>query len=458
MTTGTSRHNGFTARLLSMFVVTILLFSIPAISVADASIDLSIDLSILEVPPQPQPVSEVLRQLLSDTLADVLIGDDGASELLASDPGEVAEAIRTGINIVIEPKGYAVTDLRLDLEASPIKAELTLKPVGWTESDSHAVGGVVLTFEPGNLDAFWISRISERLNSDPGYIEFFGGYLIGLPTQAVDSNWALQIVRPYIESENSANSLLPSYSVDYDIVIDQMATVTLTFHPKGDLVERIRPRMYSFTLLNVVMDRFRERLLAAADFIEGIPRDEIELAKDEIEARLSEAIENDSLAEDLDAYASIQIELLDYEPVVVVDVRIESRRYDTSVETFIDFGNEALDSSEIQCRLGFLVTRGVEIFTNLNYFTNDSALDTDVGLGLRPYKGSFVGIGYDLDREFVKYYAEQDLYPGLSLRAEIFEEDTLNEFGMVYQFQQYIAAGAFTNGDNEFWARAIFSL
>jgi len=454
MKTVTSRHIGFTARLLSMFVLTILLFSIPAIAGADASIDLSVH----EVPPQPQPVSEVLKQLLSDTLADVLIDDDGASELLASDPGEVAEAIRTGINIVIEPKGYNVTDLQLDLDSSPIRAELTLKPVGWTESDSHAVTGVEIRLEPGNLDAFWISRISERLNSDPGTAGFYESYLLGLPTQAVDSNWALQIVLPYIDTENPADRLLPSYSVDYDITLGTTAIVTLTFHPKGDIIERIRPRMYSFTLLNVVMDRFRERLLAATDFIEGMPRDEIELAKDEIEARLSEAIENDSLAKDLDAYASIEIELLDYEPVIVVDARIESRRYDTSVEAFIDFGNEARDSSEIQCRLGFLVTRGVEIFTNLNYFTNDSTLDTDVGLGLRPYRGSFVGIGYDLDHEFMKYFAEQELYPGLNLRAEIFEEDTLNEFGMVYQFQQYIAAGAFTNGDNEFWARAIFSL
>ena len=454
MTAKTSRHIGFTARLLSMFVLTILVFSIPAVSRGESAIDLSIN----EVPPQPQPVSEVLRKLLSDTLSDVLIGDDGASDLLASDPDEIAEAIRTGINIVIEPKGYNVTDLQLDLEASPIKAELTIKPVGWTESDARAVNGVEIKLEPGNLDAFWISRISERLNNDPGTARFYESYLLGLPTQAVDSNWALQIVLPYIDTENPADSLLPSYSVDHEITLGTIAIVALTFHPKGDIIERIRPRMYSFTLLNVVMDRFRERLLAAADFIEGMPRDEIELAKDEIEARLSEAIENDSLAKDLDAYASIQIELLDYEPVVVVDAGIESHRYDTSLEAFIDFGNEARDSSEIQCRLGFLITRGVEIFTNLNYFTNDSALDTDVGLGLRPYRGSFIGIGYDLDRESLKYFAEQELYPGLNFRAEVFEEDTLNEFGMVYQFQQYIAAGAFTNGDNEFWARAIFSL
>jgi len=100
----------------------------------------------------------------------------------------------------------------------------------------------------------------------------------------------------------------------------------------------------------------------------------------------------------------------------------------------------------------------VEVFVNLNFFTNDNTLETDVALGFRPGRGTFTGFGYDLEREAGKYFFEQEISRGLVLRGEIFEDDQFNEFGMTYQFQQYLSGGFYTNGDNEFWARAIFTL
>jgi hypothetical protein len=128
------------------------------------------------------------------------------------------------------------------------------------------------------------------------------------------------------------------------------------------------------------------------------------------------------------------------------------------LENFIDFGNESRDSAEVQSRFGVLLARGIEVFVNLNYFTNDSTLETDIALGLRPARGTFAAVGYDVEREGMKYFFEQRLNPGLMLRSEIFEDDALNEFGMTYQFQQYVSGGVFTNGDNEYWVRAIFTL
>jgi len=454
MTKGTSKYiPGITITIAMLLSVTFF-FVLP--NKADANDQ--IDLIIHSVPAQPAPVADVLEALLADTIADVLFDCENSHDLLESDPVALAEAIRTGLNIVIEPKGYQITDLDLNLESDPPGAELTVRPVMWTEDNPRAVTDVAVSIDPGNLDAFWITRLSDRLADAPEVSGVYRQYLLGLPTHAVDTDWALQIVLPYIFAEDPAHAVFRDYAIFYDVTIDSTAIVTLSFEPRGDLIERIRPRMYSLTLLNVLMDRFRERLFAEADFIEGMPRAEILMAAEDIEARLSDAITNDPLARDLNAYASVIIQDIENEPVILIDAVIESRTFDMSLETFIDFGNEARDSTEIQARAGYLLTRGIEVFTQLNYFTNDSELKTDVGLGLRPHRGSFVGIGYDLDREFWKYFVDQELYPGLNIRAEIFEDDEFNEFGMIYQFQQYIAGGAFTNGDNEFWVRAIFAL
>ena len=150
--------------------------------------------------------------------------------------------------------------------------------------------------------------------------------------------------------------------------------------------------------------------------------------------------------------------MLPDEPVLRIDVIVESRLYDLQLETFVDFGNEYHDSAEIQARFGLLAARGIEALVNLNFFTNDLTLETDVALGLRPASGTFVAIGYDLERESPKYFFEQEFTTGLILRGEIFEHDLLNEFGACYQFQQYLSVGMFTNGDNEYWVRAIFKL
>jgi hypothetical protein len=158
------------------------------------------------------------------------------------------------------------------------------------------------------------------------------------------------------------------------------------------------------------------------------------------------------------AYASIRITIPENEPVAVIDAVVESEVYDLELETFVDFGNESRDSAEVQGRIGVLLARGIEVFANLNYFTNDNTLETDIALGLAPVREVFLAVGYDLERDAPKYFFGLDVAPGLRLRGEIFEEDTLNEFGLTYQFQQYFSAGFFTNADNEFWVRAIFTL
>ena len=417
-----------------------------------------VDVRITGEPPLPQPISDELRDIFADTLSDVLFAEDVTPEQMSANSSEIAEAIRTGANVLIEPRGYTVAALTLDFAASPVIAEFLVHPVGWTPENPASVVDVDVSLGAG-LDSFWIEKFGGRIDENKAmFRDAYRPCLVGLPVYASNRDWALDIVLPALAAADPSPSIFPDFEIQRNVEIGPVATVIITLVPKGDIVELIRPRMYSQTLYNIILDRLRERLLAETDFIEGMPRAEIDAADDEIAAHLEEALERDPLMEQFHAYASVTVVTLPLEPVARVDATVESLSYHLWLETFVDFGNEARDSAEVQSRFGVLLARGLEVFVNLNYFTNDSTLETDLAFGLRPARGTFAAIAYDLEREAPKYFVEQQLDPGLMLRGEIFEDDALNEFGITYHFQQYLSGGVYTNGDNEYWVRAIFTL
>jgi hypothetical protein len=420
----------------------------------------SVEVRISGDPALPGPIESELRDIFGDTLSEVLLS--GSIEELRQSPStEVAGAIRTGINIVIEPKGYSVGELELDLESEPIKAEFLVHPVGWTATDPHAVTDLSIRLSGEGLEEFWQERLGARLAENEQAIkEAYSRNLAGLPAAALEPSWALDLVVPHLAESDPAAAIFPDFAIRHEVTLGSTAEVTLFLTPVGDLVELIRPRMYSRTLYNLILDRYRERLLAASRFIEGMPKPEIEAASEEIASKLKSALEEDELSKRLNAEVEIEVGVLQDsdDPVALLTVTVESLSYDMECETFVDFGNESRDSTEIEARLGVLFTRNVEAFVNFNYFTNDTTLRTDVALGVLPWRDAFVAVGYDTDRKAAKYFFSQTLSPGLRVRGEIFQQDDLNEFGMTYQFQQYISAGVYTNGNNEYWVRGILRL
>ena len=411
-------------------------------------------------PPTADPIRDELTDILTDTLINVLFESDGSDELLRLDLREVAEGIRTGINVVIESKGYSIGELTLDLDSDPPGVDFVVHPVGWTPDDPHVTTGVAVQLDESQFTGFWYERLGRLLNeNNQQFEEEYGKYLKGLPLLVSDRDWILGLVIPALEVDDPAPSIFQGFSVTHSVDISQPdVIVTLHLEARMDTIELIRPRMYSHTLYNVILDRFRERVNAEAGIMVGMPRNLVEDSLDELSDYIRKAIEDDDLAQSLNAYANVVIVVMPIEPVVRVDANVESRDYDLHLETFVDFGNESSNSTEVQARFGFLAFRGLEAFVNFNIFTNDLTLETDVALGIRPTRGTFAAVGYDLERKALKYFVEQEFTTGFLLRGEIFEDDALNEFGLSYQVQQYMSVGMFTNGDNEVWVRGIFTL
>ena len=424
-----------------------------------ASAEEQVEVRIKAVPPLPEIVQSRLSDILNATLTDILFDGESSKDLRSSDPAEVASGIQTGINILIEPKGYTVESLHLDLASTPLIADFILHPTGWTVDNPHAVKDVKVSLSDKGLGPFWTQRFRKRLGDNSAAIlDSYRRFLVGLPDHALDPEWALNLVLPDMKKSDPATGVFSDFKIEYSVTLGPVAEVDLSLEPSGNLVELIRPRMYSRTVCNLIMDRFRERLLASADFIEGMPKAEVSAASDEIAAAVAAKLDEDSLARRFGAHATCKAVVLPEEPVVMITAAIESRLYDLGLEGFVDFGNESRDSPEIEGRVGVLMGEHFEFFVNLNYFTNDSTLETDLAIGLIPVDGTFVAVGYDLSRKDLKYFFQHTLGNSFRLRGEVFKNDDLNEFGLTYQFQQYLSAGVFSNGNNEFWVRGIVRL
>jgi hypothetical protein len=438
----------------------ILFIFIFAANPADSNAESSVNARLTFDPPTAAPITAELTDILTDTLNNVLFDSGESTDFLGLDAVQIAEGIKTGINVVIEPKGFTVGVLTLDFDFEPTVAEVLLHPVGWSLEDPKVTESVIVQLDETEFGPFWHNQLSRKLQDNNQLLtEAYGNCLIGIPLIVSDRNWISGLVTPALEQSDPAQSIFEGFEVTRTIDISKPeAVVTLHLEAKTDVIELIRPRMYSQTLYNLVLDRFRERVNAEAGIIVGMPRNVVEDSLEGLSEYIQNAIDADNLAIRLDAYSIVTLVVMPAEPVVRVDVIVESRLYDLHLETLIDFGNETSDSTEVQARFGFLAFRGLEAFVNFNIFTNDLTVESDVAIGVRPTRGTFAAVGYDLEREAFKYFVEQEFTPGFILRGEIFEDDTLNEFGLSYQLQQYMSAGVFTNGNNEYWVRGIFTL
>lgn len=345
------------------------------------------------------------------------------------------------------------------MRADPISAKFLVHPVGWTESDPHAVTDVAIQLDSEELGQFWVDKLGARLSANSESLKAaYRKLLVGLPSQASDQQWALNIVLPHLSDNDPAAALFPDFEIQHSVTLAPTATVTLKLKPKGELVQLVRPRMYSRTLFNLVLDRLRERLLAESGFLVGMPKSEITAFSKDIDSSLTVSLDKDPLADSLNAGFTIEISVLKDEPVALITAVVESRSFDTSIEGFIDFGKQKSNATEFQDRFGVMIMSGTEIFVNLDYFTNNNTIDTDFALGFLPGKDTFAAVGYDMKRKAQKYFFQQSFSHAFKLRGEIFKDNELNEFGLTYQFQQYLSGGVFTNADDKFWVRAIIKL
>ncbi|MCK4719029.1 hypothetical protein KAU08_00145, partial [bacterium] len=203
-------------------------------------------------PSAPAPLFYELNDIFTDTLTRVLTEDKVNGALSTLDPAVIADGIKTGLNVLLQPKGFWVGSLTLDFDSPPVTADITIYPVGWTEEDPQVTDSVTIHLDETGLDPFWLDRMNARLSENETRLKnYYNVYLVNLPLNVIDRDWLLGLVLPDLVETDPAPDIFHGFSVSHTIDISNPEVLlTLRLEPDTRVIELIRTRMYSHTLYN----------------------------------------------------------------------------------------------------------------------------------------------------------------------------------------------------------------
>jgi hypothetical protein len=314
----------------------------------------------------PEQVRAKIINTLTQTLERVLLDKDGKSiESYLKAREEIESRIIRGLNIVFEPKGYAVDSLDLDF-AETTHADFVVKPFGKYVSD------VAFEIDTGNFHSFW----KERFESI------------------------------FISSETRMS--------DYYVQVG--------LEPLEPVAKTLRVRAYSRSVFQLVLEPVKELVTSHSNIIVGIPHSWLENAKSEIENEFARIVSADSLSKKLDLHTICRLYFLERDPdAAYLDVKTESGTWRLSAEMMIDIGNNE-NPNEFESHLGIMLGSMFECFAMVNFFPDEISFHPDVGIGIYPFVGTFIAGAWDIDNGKMKIHAHQHLTRDTRIEAEIFSD------------------------------------
>lgn len=417
-------------------------------------------LTIAFEPPAPEPIQDSLYSVISATLQDVLIDQQpGGVSTLRRHKEQVSLALKEGLNVVLEPKGFSVRVIDLDIAYSTT-AEIEIVPAGGAQSEpGPVVTALVIELSLDEIHEIWRPVFIHNLEAVRDDAEsYYSKYILGLPLAVSDKSFIFNAINPHINNTEPLKDAFPYYSIRNDLDIAGTSLLTVSLSDPENPIRRLRVRMAGDTIPNFVLDRLREAITSESDVVVGMPRDLAQANLDMIGEYFASLVESEEAAEFFDAEAKVRFRYDDEDDSLIAICEVRSGIYDLNLRGYIDFGLEDADSSEVEGRFGYFVNRHFELMFVLNLFTNDMTLEPDVLLGWRPKEGTFIAGGYDLEAKGRKFFFSQNLGENFFCEGEIFAEDDRNQFGILYRFHQYFSGGLYATGDGDYWFRATFRL
>lgn len=401
----------------------------------------------------PQQVRAKIINTLTQTLERILLDKSGNSiENYRGAREEIESSIIKGLNIVFEPKGYAVDSLNLDF-AETTRADFVVKPFGKYVSD------VAFEIDTRNFHSFWKDRFeSIFISSETRMSDYYTKLLKGLPVNAEDSDWAFNQVLGDIQNKSMLNEMFEDMRIDVDVRIGETAVVQVGLEPLEPVAKTLRVRAYSRSVFQLVLEPVKELVTSHSNIIVGIPHSWLENSKSEIESEFSRIVSEDPLSKKLDLHTICRLYFLERDPdAAYLDVKTESGTWRLSAEMMIDIGNSD-NPNEFESHLGIMLGSMFECFAMVNFFPDEISFHPDAGIGIYPFVGTFIAGAWDIDNGKTKIHAYQYLTRDTRIEAEIFsDEDKQDQYGFVYKPFQYVSFGLFTDGDEDYWLRAAFA-
>ncbi len=401
----------------------------------------------------PEQVKAKIINTLTQTLERVLLDKDGKSiENYLKVKDKIELNIIEGLNIVLEPKGYAVDSLDLDF-AETTHADFVVKPF------RKYVLDVAFEIDTGSFHSFWKERFeSIFISSETRMSDYYTKILKGLPVNAEDSDWAFNQVRGDIQNQSMLSEMFEDMRIDVEVRIGETAVVEVGLEPLDPVAKTLRVRAYSRSVFQLVLEPVKELVTSHSNIIVGIPHSWLENSKSEIESEFSRIVSEDPLAKKFDLHTICRLYFLERDPdAAYLDVKTESGTWRLSAEMMIDVGNSDIPN-EFESHLGIMLGSMFECFVLVNFFPDEISFHPDVGIGIYPFTGTFIAGAWDIDNGKTKFHAHQYLTRDTRIEAEVFtDKDKQDQYGFVYKPFQYVSFGVFSDGDDDYWLRAAFA-
>ena len=401
----------------------------------------------------PLQVRNKIQSTLLKTLESVLLEKDGNSlENYIRAKDEIESRLINGLNIVFEPKGYAIDSLDLTF-AKTTHANFVVKPY------RKYVQDVSFEIETGNFHPFWSERFQNVFNNSSFRMsEYYSKVLNGLPVGAEDSDWAFQQIQEDAQDKTILNDMFPDMRVDVDVRIDETTVVRVELSPLEPTAKTLRVRTYSRSVFQLVLEPLKELVTSHSNIVVGIPISWIENAKSDIENEFNRIVSEDLIARKLDLNTVCNVYFIENSPnAVFLEVKTESGTWNLNAEMMIDVGNDE-HPTEFKGHFGLMMSDFFECFALMNFFPDEITFRPDVGIGIHPLDGTFVAGAWDINTGDLKFYAKQYLTRDIRIEAEVFtKDDQQDQFGLVYKPFQYVSFGLFSDGDEDYWLRVAFA-
>jgi len=411
-------------------------------------------------PGVPEPVETGLYSVILATLNDVLIENQSSGAAsLRRHTEQVSLALKEGLNVVLEPKGFSLREIRLDI-AHITTVEIGIVPAGGVSGEpGPACTGLEIELDPGEVSDFWHPVFLESLEAVRADAEaYYLHYTLGLPLVAADKSFITNAIAPFISDTSPVSAAFPHYTLTNELDIAETSILTIRFSEPVDHVRILRVRMSGDTVPNVVLDGLREAITSHSDIAVGMPRLLVQDNLAGIGEYFAAIVKTEEAAQFFDADTSIDFSYEDEDDSLIVLCEVRSGTYDINLRGYIDFGLEDADSGEVEGRVGYFMTRDFELMVVLNLYTTDMTLEPDALIGWRPREGSFFAGGYDIDAKDHKFFFSQRLGENFFCEGEIFGEDDRSQYGILYRFHQYFSGGLYATGDGDYWFRTTFRL
>ncbi len=349
---------------------------------------------------------------------------------------DITDTLKRVIDLTLSKRGFSVDKLSI----SPGVTTLFTIEISVSGGEIIDIEIDVLPPNAGNLANELLSPLKSELTSS------LRRRFQGLPTS--DINWLYKLFDEAIKEEQENIEDFKWFAYRFELSPGPITRVILHLSPKSSstVVSNHSLRTRSSTLLNISLEDLREVIIREVSCLDGMPLEFVDSYVETIEMYLSKRVENLKTLRFYQARADIAIEFKGRD--LQISAIVESRRFRTSVSGQVDFDKDE-ENPLLEGRIGVIGGKYAELYAHVKFFPDNIDFEPELGFGLNPTPGIFLGSGWDFDREALKLRGDVWFGTNVLVSAEQYTDSEYNDdskYSLSYYFTRDIRISATLDG------------